>query len=158
MAGIFYITANIYNRKQETVEICSRLTIKTTRLTLLKWFWYTPFSSVSLIDFGHVFVYWESIILINKSAYFCLLNEAYLKKLCGESLSWLNTLFKIFNTVISLFGNVISRCQKEKFLTLLLSRQYWRHHSFSTYATFSEKLFLPPDTNTYKCVSGGKKC
>ena len=143
MAGIFYITANIYNRKQETVEICSRLTIKTTRLTSLKWFSYTHFSTVSLIE--RVFVYWQSIILSNKSAYFCLLNEAYWKKLFGESMSLLNTLFKIFNTVISLFGNVISRCQKEKFLTLLLSRQYLRHHSFRTYATFSEKLtFLTP--------------
>ena len=100
--------------QQETVEICSRLTIKTTRLTSLKWFSYTPFSTVSLIE--RVFVYWQTIILSNKSAYFCLLNEAYLKKLFGESMSLLNTLFKIFNTVISLFGNVISRCQKEKFL------------------------------------------
>ena len=32
-------------------------------------------------------------------------------------------------------------------------------HSFSTYAKFSEKLhFLPPDTHTCVCVSGGKKC
>ena len=32
-------------------------------------------------------------------------------------------------------------------------------HSFSTYVKFSEKLtFLPPDTNTYMPVSGGKKC
>ena len=123
MAGIFYITANIYNRKQETVEICSRLTIKTTRLTSLKWFSYTPFSTVSLIE--RVFVYWQSIILSNKSAYFCLLNEAYLKKLFGESMSLLNTLFKIFNTVISLFGNVISRCQKEKFLHCFYQGNTW---------------------------------
>ena len=123
MAGIFYITANIYNRKQETVEICSRLTIKTTRLTSLKWFSYTPFSTVSLIE--RVFVYWQSIILSNKSAYFCLLNEAYWKKLFGESMSLLNTLFKIFNTVISLFGNVISRCQKEKFLHCFYQGNTW---------------------------------
>ena len=123
MAGIFYITANIYNRKQETVEICSRLTIKTTRLTSLKWFSYTPFSTVSLIE--RVFVYWQTIILSNKSAYFCLLNEAYLKKLFGESMSLLNTLFKIFNTVISLFGNVISRCQKEKFLHCFYQGNTW---------------------------------
>ena len=123
MAGIFYITANIYNRKQETVEICSRLTIKTTRLTSLKWFSYTPFSTVSLIE--RVFVYWQSIILSNKSAYFCLLNEAYWKKLFGESMSLLDTLFKIFNTVISLFGNVISRCQKEKFLHCFYQGNTW---------------------------------
>ena len=123
MAGIFYITANIYNRKQETVEICSRLTIKTTRLTSLKWFSYTHFSTVSLIE--RVFVYWQSIILSNKSAYFCLLNEAYWKKLFGESMSLLNTLFKIFNTVISLFGNVISRCQKEKFLHCFYQGNTW---------------------------------
>ena len=123
MAGIFYITANIYNRKQETVEICSRLTIKTTRLTSLKWFSYTPFSTVFLIE--RVFVYWQTIILSNKSAYFCLLNEAYLKKLFGESMSLLNTLFKIFNTVISLFGNVISRCQKEKFLHCFYQGNTW---------------------------------
>ena len=30
---------------------------------------------------------------------------------------------------------------------------------FKTFAKFSEKLtFSPPDTNTYVCVSGGKKC
>ena len=38
-----------------------------------------------------------------------------------------------------------------------------RNHSFSTYATFSEKpisLTPPPlpDTYTYVCVSGGKNC
>ena len=31
-------------------------------------------------------------------------------------------------------------------------------HSFSTYAKSSENLnFLPPDTHTYVCMSGGKK-
>ena len=31
-------------------------------------------------------------------------------------------------------------------------------HTFSTYAKFSKKLtFLPPDTHTYVCVSGGKE-
>ena len=33
------------------------------------------------------------------------------------------------------------------------------NHPFKTFAKFSEKLtFSPPDTNTYVCVSGGKKC
>ena len=35
--------------------------------------------------------------------------------------------------------------------------EHW-DHSFSTYAKFSEKLFLPPDSHTYVFVSGGKKC
>ena len=34
-----------------------------------------------------------------------------------------------------------------------------RNHPSSTYAKFSEKLkFLPPDTHTFVCGSGGKKC
>ena len=34
-----------------------------------------------------------------------------------------------------------------------------RGHPFSTYVRVSIKLtFLPPDTHTYVCVSGGKKC
>ena len=35
-----------------------------------------------------------------------------------------------------------------------------KDYSFSTYENVSEKLtFLtPPDTHTYVCVSGGKKC
>ena len=34
-----------------------------------------------------------------------------------------------------------------------------RDHAFSTYAKFSKnKHFLPHDTRTYVCVSGGKKC
>ena len=34
-----------------------------------------------------------------------------------------------------------------------------RNHSFSMYAKFSEGItFLPPDTHTYRCVSGDKKC
>ena len=34
-----------------------------------------------------------------------------------------------------------------------------RDHSFRTYAKVSEKsTFLAPDTHTYVCVSGGKKC
>ena len=34
-----------------------------------------------------------------------------------------------------------------------------RDHPLSTYTKFSEKLiFLIPDTHTYLCVSGGKKC
>ena len=32
-------------------------------------------------------------------------------------------------------------------------------HPFSMYAKFSEKItFLPPNTHTYVCVSGSKKC
>ena len=34
-----------------------------------------------------------------------------------------------------------------------------RSHPFSTYAKISEKLtFVTPDTHTYVCISGGKKC
>ena len=33
-----------------------------------------------------------------------------------------------------------------------------RDHPFIEYANFFENLTLPPDTHTYECVSGGKKC
>ena len=49
-------------------------------------------------------------------------------------------------------------CMKEK---VCMNAQFntVRDDLFSTYAKFSKKLtFLTPDTHTYVCVLGGKKC
>ena len=45
-------------------------------------------------------------------------------------------------------------------LVLLNDRDVVKNHSFSMYTQFPEKklYFLLPDTHTYVCVLGGKKC
>ena len=50
----------------------------------------------------------------------------------------------------------------DHFVSFALNELLARDHLFSTFAKFPEKLMplsLPsPDTHTYVCVSGGKKC
>ena len=62
---------------------------------------------------------------------------------------------------MAMFGLRASRLRK--FCNICFSEKiglfHKRGHPLSTYAKFSEKLtFLTPDTHTYVCVSGGKKC
>ena len=46
-----------------------------------------------------------------------------------------------------------------RIVTVHIGSIHKEHHSFRTYAKFSKKLiFLTPDTRTYVCVSGVKKC
>ena len=92
----------------------------------------------------------SEILLTKKIFYFCFIISCNNKKPLNIALLLISK--KYLSSYLQ-FGRFI------QFPSVDSSHFLWFwDHPFSTYAKFSEKLrFLPPDTYTNVCVSGGKK-